>query len=155
MQNIELMKTDFEIESEIKDELKWDPALNPGEITVEVEAGNVTLTGTVDSYPKKVEAERAALRVPGVTWVSNCINVQLAENRTDDEIKEAVAKAIRWNSAIEESHIVVKVKNGWVTLEGEVEWEFQKSKAGNLTEDIAGVVGVSNFISIVPSFVKK
>jgi len=149
------MKTDFEILNEVKDELKWEPMLDLKEIDVDVENGYVTLSGIVDSYPKKMQAERAALRVPGVARVSNCINVNLSEKRSDDEIKEAVAKAIRWNIDIEESHVIVKVQNGWVTLDGEVEWEFQKSKARNLAEDITGVVGVTNFINVVPSLMVK
>jgi osmotically-inducible protein OsmY len=149
------MKTDLEIQSDIIDELRWEAGIDLKQIEVSAKGGHVTLSGVVDTYPKKMEAERAALRVHGVIWVSNDLRVELLEKRSDSEIRESVIKAIAWNSAIENNQIEVNVENGWVTLEGQVEWEFQKTKAKNLTDDIAGVVGVSNFINVAPSFVMK
>lgn len=146
------MKTDSEIQKNVMAELKWTPQLNSTEIGVAVKNGIVTLSGTVDTYGKKVAAENAAKKLAGVKAVAEDIEVKLSNTgkRNDSEIAEAVVNALKWHSAVQEEKIKVKVENGWVTLEGEVEWEFQKNAARIMIENLIGVVGISNMIKIVP-----
>lgn len=146
------MKTDSEIQRNVLDELKWEPSLKASEIGVIVKNGIVTLTGRVDSYLKKMATERAAKRVAGVKAVAQEIEVVLSRSgmRDDTSIAEAVVNALKWNSAMQENKIKVEVDDGWVTLEGEVEWEYQKSSAERAIEDMVGVKGVLNNIRVVP-----
>lgn len=147
------MKTDSEIQKNVMEELKWEPFLKASEIGVAVKNGIVTLSGTVDTYGKKVSAEKAAKRVAGVKAVAEDIEVKLSSGgkRNDTEIAEAVLNALKWHSAVQEDKIKIKVEDGWVTLEGNVEWEFQRSAARTSVEHLMGVVGISNNIKIVPS----
>lgn len=149
------MKTDAEIQKDVMEELRWEPLLNASEIGVAVKNGIVTLSGTVDTYGKKVAAEDAAKSVAGVKAVAEDIEVRLSSfgTRNDTEIAQAVMNALKWHSAVQEDKIKVKVENGWVTLEGEVEWEFQKSAARTMVENLTGVVGIINNIKIQPSVV--
>jgi osmotically-inducible protein OsmY len=149
------MKTDSEIKNDIRNEFKWESRIDSSHIQLEVKDGHVVLKGKVDSYPEKIEAERAAMRVSGVFWVNNQIEVQIKDKKTDDEIRRAIVKAITWNTGIEENHISVRVKHGWVTLEGDVDWEYQRTKARNLAEDVPGVVGIVNLINIIPSYQRE
>jgi osmotically-inducible protein OsmY len=149
------MKTDSEIKRDIKNEFRWESKISNSNVEIDVRGGHVTLTGVVGTYPEKVEAERAAMRVSGVFWVSNQIVVNVKDKRSDDEIRRAIVKAITWNTGIEENHVTVKVKDGWVTLEGEVDFEYQRTKARNLTEDVTGVVGVINLVNVVPVYQKE
>lgn len=144
------MKTDAEIQKNVMDELKWIPLLKSAEIGVAVKNGVVTISGIVDTYSKKVSAEKAAARVAGVRAVAEDIEVKVSGTgkRTDTEIAEAVLNALKWHSAMQDNKIKVKVDNGWVTLEGEVEWEFQRSAARLMVEDLQGVVGIINSIRI-------
>lgn len=146
------MKTDVEIQKDVMDELKWELLQNANEIGVAVKNGIVTLSGTVDSYYKKLQAERAAKKVMGVKAVAQEIAVQLIERgkRTDAEIASAVINALAWHSSIPEEKIKVKVEKGWVTLEGEVEWDFQRNYSRTAVENLQGVVGISNNIRIAP-----
>ncbi len=146
------MRSDSEIEQDVSHELEWESRYNDLKINVEVNDGCVSLSGIVDSYPKKMEAERAAMRVAGIIWVNNNIVVKITDKKSDAEIKTAAIRAIKWNTTIDENKINVKVEKGWVTLEGTVTWEYQKSKARNLAEDVIGVIGVTNLISITPSY---
>ena len=118
------MKTDSEIQNDVMEELKWEPLLNATEIGVAVKNGIVTLSGTVDTFRKKVAAEEAAKNVLGVKAVAEDIEVRLSEygKRNDTEIATAVMNALKWHSAVKEDKIKVKVEDGWVTYEGEVEW---------------------------------
>jgi osmotically-inducible protein OsmY len=149
------MKTDSEIERDVTHELEWESRYTNLQVNVDVKNGCVTLSGVVDSYPKKIEAERAAMRVGGIIWVNNNVVVKIADKRSDAEIKMAAINAIKWNTTIDENEIEVKVENGWITLEGIVTWEYQKSKARNLAEDVIGVIGVTNLINVVPSSKKS
>ena len=144
------MKTDAEIQKDVMDELKWIPLLKSAEIGVAVKNGVVTISGIVDTYSKKVSAEKAAARVAGVRAVAEDIEVKVSGTgkRTDTEIAEAVLNALKWHSAMQDNKIKVKVDNGWVTLEGEVEWEFQRSAARLMVEDLQGVAGIINSIRI-------
>jgi osmotically-inducible protein OsmY len=144
------LKTDEHIHRDIKAELQWESRLRGSAIEVRVHNGYVTLTGSTDSYPKRTYAEKAARRVSGVTGVANELEVKITVgNRRDDtDIKQAVENAITWNSAIDENRIKVTVDNGWVTLEGNVSWDYQRTKARLLAEDTVGVAGVTNLVRV-------
>jgi osmotically-inducible protein OsmY len=146
------MKTDHEILRDIQDELKWDPYLSSSEIGISVKDGIVTLTGVVDAYWKKVAAENAVKRVSGVTAVVQKIEVRLSESgkRKDTDIAEAIQSAFKWSVLVPKDKIKIKVENGWVTLEGDVEWEYQKNAARKAVEKLAGVAGVTNNIRVTP-----
>ncbi|WP_276370810.1 BON domain-containing protein [Chryseolinea sp. H1M3-3] len=151
------MKTNDEIQKDVMAEIKWDSQLRDvfPEIGVSVKDGVVTLTGTVDNYGKKLAAEHAAQRVQGVKVVASDIEVKIPAfgMKTDTQIAEAINNALRWNSAINEDKIEVKVDNGWVDLDGEVEWEYQKIAAQNSVEDLLGVKGVTNNIHVKPTII--
>jgi osmotically-inducible protein OsmY len=134
------------------DELKWDARVQPNEIGIAVMDGIVTLTGWVDSYTKKWAAEEAAKRVPGVKAVVNDIDVRLpiAAERTDPEIAAAVLRALEWDAFVPTDQLKVTVSKGWVTLEGEVAWEYQKEDAERVVRRITGVKGVINLITVKP-----
>jgi len=121
------MKTDSQIESDVRDELAWDPSVNSRDIIVSSRNGLITLRGTVDSYSKKVAADKAALRIQGVMGVINTIEIKLAKTleREDADIEMAVNSALAWRSSIPKQNIKTSVKDGWVTIDGEVEWDFQ------------------------------
>lgn len=146
------MKTDSEIQKDVIDEISWEPFLKSSEIGVSVKGGIVTLSGTVDAYSKKVAAENAAKRVAGVKAVAEDIEIDYTTDgkRTDSAIAGAVVDALKWHSAMQENKIKVKVENGWVTLEGDVDWEFQKNSARYMVENLQGVNGISNLIKIKP-----
>ena len=146
------MKTDLEIQKDIMDEISWEFLLNPNEIGVAVKNGIATLTGTVDSYSKKMLAEKAAKKVIGVKAVAEEIEVRLADHgkKTDTDIALAVVNELKWNSFIPDEKIKVKVEKGWVTLEGELEWNFQRRATKRAVENLEGVVGIINNIVIVP-----
>lgn len=146
------MKTDAQIQLDVIDQLKWEPALNAAEIGVSVKNGVVTLSGIVDSYFKKIIAEQATNKVSGVKAVAEDIQVGLspAFHRTDAEIAEYVLNALRWNTEIPDERIKVKVEDGVVTLDGNVDWQYQRSMAKSALENIAGVKKIHNFISVIP-----
>jgi osmotically-inducible protein OsmY len=144
------MKTDQEIQNDVMDELKWEPFLTASEIGVAVKNGIVTLSGTVDRYAKKIAAETAAKKVNGVKAVAEDIEVKLgtSSKKNDTEIAEAAIIALKWHSAMQENKINISVENGWVTLEGDVDWEFQRNSAKYMVENLIGVVGITNNIKI-------
>lgn len=146
------MKKDSQIQKDIIDELSFEPALNEKEIGVAVKEGVVTLTGTVSSYYEKRLAEQAAEKVEGVRGLAEELQIKLgsASTRTDADIARAVAHALEWNFSVPHRDIKNKVENGWVTLEGNVEWYYQKSSAENAIESLIGVRGVTNLISVEP-----
>lgn len=147
------MKTDLEIQKDVLSELKWEPFITASEIGVAVKNGVVTLSGTVDSYLKKVTAEKAAKRVGGVKAVAEEIEVKTTGSLTknDTQIAEAALNALKWNSAVKEEKIKMKVEDGVVTLDGEVDWEFQKLSAQKQIEDLIGVKRIINNITIKSS----
>ncbi|MCW3075556.1 MAG: hypothetical protein JWO32_165 [Bacteroidetes bacterium] len=146
------MKADLNIQQEIREELNREAAMVGSDIKILINNGEVILEGVADSYAKKIETERAARRVDGVKKVINNIVLKMSAIRSDADIKKTVLKVITWNSCIDENKIKVNVNNGVVTLEGEVDHDYQKSKAVFLTEDIVGVVSVINKIQVNPSF---
>ena len=146
------MKSDKEIERDVRDELAWDPDLDATDIAVTVRKGVVTLTGFTKSYTDKYEAEAAAKRVAGVAGVANDIEVRMPsiDERPDPEIARDAVSALNSQLPISSENIKIVVKNGWVTLEGQVEWQYQKSTAEAAVRRIKGVKGVSNLIQIKP-----
>lgn len=146
------MKTNSELQHDVMEELKWEPILNASEIGVITKDGVVTLTGHVDSYSKKFAAEQATKRVAGVKAVVENIEVKLpgSSKRTDSDIAQAALNAIKWHSSVPDERVKLKVENGWVYLEGDVDWAFQKEAARASVENLLGVRGVSNQISIKP-----
>ncbi len=146
------MRPDSEIERDVREELQWDPDLDATDIAVSVKDGVVTLAGFVKSYTDKYEAEAAAKRVAGVVGVANDIEVRLPsfDERPDPEIARDAIAAIKSQLPISSEGIKVVVKNGWVSLEGQVEWQYQKNTAENAVRRIKGVKGISNLISLKP-----
>ncbi len=146
------MRTDEQLQKDVMDELKWEPVLEASQIGVAVHNGVVTLSGSVDSYNKKIAAERATQRVKGVRSVAVDIEIRLHKNgvRTDTDIADAIVSALKWNSAVPDEKLTSKVDNGYVLLEGEVEWQFQKDAAENAIKYLTGVRGISNLIKVKP-----
>ena len=146
------MKTSDELQKDVMAEIRWDPQLRNvySQIGVSAKDGVVTLSGLVDIYSEKLAVERAAQRVHGVKVVACDIEVKTGTLgvKTDTEIAEVIKNALKWNGAVNEDKIEVKVDNGWVYLDGEVDWEFQKISVRNSVEDLLGVKGVTNKISI-------
>lgn len=145
-------RTDTDIQSDAIAELKWEPRVQPNEIGVTVKDGVVTLTGWVDSYTKKWAAEEAVRRVRGVKAVANDIEVRLpsSSERTDADIAAAAVRALEWDAFLPVDKIKVTVSKGWVTLEGSVDWQYQKSDAERVVRRLTGVKGVSNLITVKP-----
>jgi osmotically-inducible protein OsmY len=136
----------------VLEELKWEPRVQPNEIGVAVKNGIVTLTGWVDSYTKRWAAEEAAHRVRGVKAVANDIEIQLptSAERTDADIAAAAVQALEWDALVPVDKLNVTVSKGGVTLEGEVEWQFQREDAERVVRRLTGVKGVTNLISVKP-----
>jgi len=143
-------RTDEEIQRDVLAELKWDAQLQPNEIGVMVKDSVVTLTGWVDSYLKKWAAEDAAHRVPGVKAVANDIEVRLSTQRTDTDIAAAAVHALEWDAGLPADKIHVTVSKGWVTLRGEVEWQYQREESERVVRRLSGVTGVTNLITVRP-----
>jgi osmotically-inducible protein OsmY len=144
------VKTDTELKHDVEQALKWEPSIDASEIAVTAKNGVVTLTGYVSSYAEKWTAERVAKRVAGVTALANDIQVKLENQRTDAEIAESARAALRLDSRILADRLKVIVSNGWVTLEGTVDYYYQKAAAESQVRYITGVKGVTNAIEVVP-----
>lgn len=147
------MKTNEHIQKDVQDAIKWEPLLHAAEIGVIVKDGVVTLTGTVNSYAKKSEAEVAAKSVAGVKVVVEKIDVvfdSLRDKIDDNTIATNVLNAIEWNWKIPSDKIKIRVENGWITLEGEVNWNFQREAVRDAVKNLPGVTGLTNYISLKP-----
>jgi osmotically-inducible protein OsmY len=146
------MKSDSEIERDVRDELKWDPDLDAEDIAVSVKNGVVTLAGFTKSYTDRLEAEAAAKRVAGVLAVANDIEVRLPaiDQRPDPDIARDAVAAMKSALPISYDRIKPIVKGGWITLEGAVEWQYQKSTAEAAVRKVKGVKGVTNVITVKP-----
>ena len=146
------MKKDLEIQQDVMLELKWQPFLVASNIGVSVKDGIVTLSGTVDNLSQKITAENAAKKVSGVRAIAEDIQIGVspAFKKTDTEIAETVLNALKWHSAVPEENISVKVEDGVVTLEGDVEWEYQRNSARNAICNLLGVRNVLNNLIIRP-----
>jgi osmotically-inducible protein OsmY len=146
------MKSDNEIERDVRDELKWDPDIDASDIAVSVKDGIVTLAGFTKSYTDRLEAEIAAKRVTGVRAVANDIEVRLPaiDQRPDPDIARDAVAALKAELPISYDRIKVVLKDGWVTLEGGVEWQYQETTAENAVRRVKGVKGVTNVITVKP-----
>lgn len=135
------MKTDIAIKRDVLEELKWQPDIDETQIGVMVEEGIVTLTGTLDSFAKKLAAEKAVKKVAGVRGLAMDVQVLFGEalKRTDPEIARAVADALKWNATVPEAQLKFKVEDGHVYLSGELEWGYQKYAAINVIRHLLGV----------------
>ncbi len=143
------MKTNDQLQQDVIAEIKWDPQLSASaQIGVLAKDGVITLSGMVDSHSKKLAAARAAQRVHGVKVVACDIEVMPFASVTDTEIALAIKSALQWNTVVEDEEIKVKVEDGWVYLDGAVEWEYQKKSARTSVEYLRGVKGVTNNIII-------
>ena len=147
-----LDKTDVELKTNVLAELKYEPSVKITDIGVLVKDGTVTLNGYATSYGEKWDAVRAAKRVAGVKAIADDIEVKLPSSlrRTDGDIAAAAATQINWSTTIPEGTAKVTVREGWITLEGAVEWQYQKNAAENVVQYMAGVKGVDNLITIKP-----
>jgi osmotically-inducible protein OsmY len=146
------MRSDSDIERDVKDELQWDPDTDATDIAVSVKGGVVTLAGYVKSYSDKYEAEAAAKRIAGVRGVANDLEIRLlsVDERPDPDIARDAVATIKAHLPISSENIKVVVQNGWVTLEGRVEWQYQRQTAENAVRRIKGVKGVTNLIQLKP-----
>jgi osmotically-inducible protein OsmY len=145
-------QTDEDIQRAVQHELKWDAEVAPNEIGVAVRDGVTTLTGWVDTFSKKWAAERAALRVRGVKAVVNNIEVRLApsDEQTDVDLARSITWALEMDSLVPDDSVKVSVSGGWVTLRGEVDWDYQRREAERMARNLTGVKGVSNLITVQP-----
>lgn len=153
---LQLTKSDSEIQRGVLDEMKWDTRIKETDVGVEVDRGTVTLTGTVDSYAKKLVAQKAAHLVRGVLDVANDIEVRIpgAPGFTDTDIAHAVRRAIEWSSLVPTERIQSTVSNGWVTLTGAVDHYSHRYDAERAIQHLSGVRGVTNAITVNPTPVR-
>ena len=145
--------TDLELRKAVESELNFEPSINAAEIGVAAKDGIITLSGSVPSYWEKMAAERAAARVSGVKAVVNEVEVHLpgSSERTDEDIARAAINAFQWSVLVPPDRIKVRVSKGWVTLEGTVDWQFQKTAAEKAVRKLIGVKGVIDLVEVKPS----
>ena len=144
------MKSNESLQHDVQEALKWEPLIRAAEIGVTAKDGIVTLTGTVNSFTKKLEAENAAKNVTGVKAVVEKIEINLSSfgKKDDEDIARDVLNAYSWNMEIPKDLVKVKVENGWVTLEGNLQWNFQKRAAATSIRYIPGIKGITNHITV-------
>ncbi len=144
--------TDHDLKRNVQSALDWEPSLDASDIGASVDEAVVTLRGNVASYAEKVAAERVVLRVYGVKAVANDLTVRLGTSfeRTDTEVAQAAVSALKWNTMIPSDRVTATVANGWVTLNGTLDWQYQKDVAARAVRDLTGVKGVTNHIIVKP-----
>jgi len=144
--------TDRELQQDVLRELAWEPSVDASHIGVAVKDGIVTLTGHVPTYADKWAAEKAAKRVHAVKAVANELEVRLpgSSKRTDEDLATEAVNALKNNISVPDEQIQVIVENGWITLEGTVNWQFQKDAAESAVRYLSGVIGVTNLITVKP-----
>ena len=144
--------TDRELKQQVQSALDWEPSVDASDIGVSVDESVVTLRGNVRSYAEKWAAERVTLQVYGVKALANDLHVRLVSGyeRTDTDIAQAAVAALKWNTVVPPNRVTVTVNNGWLTLNGTLEWQYQKDAAGRAVRDLAGVKGVANEIVVQP-----
>lgn len=147
------MKTDAQLKEDVTKELEWEPSVNASQVGVAVKNGVVTLTGHLDTYAQKYNVEKAVARVAGVKAIALEVDVKLepGHKRSDSEIAEAAENALLWNTQVPDDRIQLKVEKGWITLKGEVDWDYQRKSAENAVRALTGVMGVSNSIALAPT----
>lgn len=144
------MKNNEELQKDVQDAIKWEPLLSAAEIGVIAKDGVITLTGVVDCYAKKIEAEEATKKVTGVKAVVEKIEIKFEGmgRKNDNEIASDALSALKWNWGVSNDKVKIKVEDGWVSMEGELHWNFQKESAQRSIKNIFGVKGVTNNITI-------
>jgi osmotically-inducible protein OsmY len=144
------MKTDSELKKDVLSELLWDPLISETKVGVTVNEGVVTLTGHLDTYAEKVAAKRAAERVSGVKAIAVELDVIPAgiHQRSDTEIALAVEHALSWNTSVPQDRVKVAVEKGWVTLTGDLDWNFQRRAVERMVRPLKGVVGITDNIQL-------
>jgi osmotically-inducible protein OsmY len=144
------MKTDMQLQKDVAEELRWEPRLKAEEIGVTVRDGVVTLTGSVPDYSQRRIAAKAAERVYGVKAVAQELTVKVPDmfRRTDTELAHQVVNALAWDIEVPDDKVKAKIEDGWVTLEGQVDWQFQRNAAERVVRYLTGVKGVSNLLTI-------
>lgn len=145
-----MRKSDSDLQRDVQEELEWEPRVDHADIGVSVTDGVVALNGYVKTYAEKIAAERAAMRVEGVTAVADEVKVRFASDSklADHEIAKRILDLFRYNVLVPETGIQVTVEKGWVKLSGEVEWRYQSDEAARAAGTISGVTGVANLITI-------
>jgi len=147
------MKNDAQLQRDVMAELKWDNSIDASRIGVEVSDCVVTLSGHVDNYSQKWNAERAAQKVSGVKALAVEIDVNLpgSSKKSDTDIARTAENVLEWTSNFPRNHIKVMVENGWITLTGEIDYEYQRELAVSAVRNLMGVTGVSNQITVKPT----
>jgi osmotically-inducible protein OsmY len=147
-----IMKTDAELQRDVLQALQWEPSVDATQIGVTVKGGVVTLTGHVTEYAQKFTAEAAAKRVHGVKGVANDVGVKLSDGglRTDSDIAAAAVHALEWHAEVPDDRIRVVVRDGWIILDGKVDWQYQKEAADRVVRTLIGARGVTNNILVEP-----
>ncbi len=147
-----MTKSDSQLKKDVESELEWDASITANNIGVAVKDGVVTLNGHLHSYAEKYAAERAAQRVQGVKGLAVELDVRLgaATRRTDAEIAGAAEQALRWHALVPDDRVKVMVEKGWVTLSGELDWDYQRNYAIKAVRPLTGVLGVTNSMSVKP-----
>jgi len=146
------MKTDSQLQKDVMAELAWEPSVHAAQIGVEVKDGVVTLAGHVATYAEKWRAELAAQRVAGVKALAVEIQVRLISSgvRSDGDIAQSARNVLDWTSSVKSGSVKIMVEKGWITLTGEVDWNFQKQDAADAVRFLMGAVGVSDQVSVKP-----
>jgi osmotically-inducible protein OsmY len=144
------MKTDTQLQHDVLAELEWEPSIDASKIGVTAKDGVVTLTGSVASYADKMTAERVTKRVYGVKAVANDIEVKIpgSSERSDADIAAAALSALKWDTTVPEDRVKVTVRSGWITLEGKVDWGYQKDSAERVVRNLTGVTGLTSQITV-------
>ena len=144
--------TDRQLQQNVLSELDWDPSIDGTDIGVTVDNGIVTLRGDVKTFAEKAAAERVTLRVYGVKAVANDVNVRVVHDatHTDGDIAAAAVDALGWHAMVPKNKVIVTVNNGFITLTGELEWNFQREAAAHAVRNLLGVIGVSNLVTLRP-----
>lgn len=144
------MKTDSELKKDVLSELLWDPLISETKVGVTVNEGVVTLTGHLDTYAEKVAAKRATERVSGVKAIAVELDVIPVgiHQRSDTEIALAVEHALSWNTSVPQDRVKVAVEKGWVTLTGDLDWNFQRRAVERMVRPLKGVVGITDNIQL-------
>lgn len=147
------MKTDAQIQKDVIAELQWEASVKATDIGVEVSHGIVTLAGHVDTYAEKLAAEKATQRVDGVRGLAVEMDVKLADwgQKTDADLAGAAVKILDWTASVPSESVKVMVESGWVTLQGHVDWQYQRESAEDSVSSLIGLVGITNQIVVKPS----
>jgi osmotically-inducible protein OsmY len=147
-----MTKSDSQLKKDVESELEWDASVKANNIGVATKDGVVTLSGHLDSFAEKYAAERAVQRVQGVKGLAVELDVRLGATakRTDADLAIAAESALRWHALVPEDRVKVMVEKGWVTLSGEVDWEYQRNYAMKAVRPLTGVLGVTNSMSVKP-----